>query len=105
MQCTMSISLAGLLSIAAPLSAQDPEVSIPSGANYDTARFRLWHPEGVASLRAVLVLVPGSNGDGRAEVEDARAWLKMIAGGRWAPLHATARTGRFRGSRWLPGEE
>jgi dienelactone hydrolase len=43
------------------------------GKNYDKAEFRLWYPDGPKGLRAVIVLVPGSNGDGRAQVED-QAW-------------------------------
>ena len=44
--------------------------SIPSGANFDTAQFRLWTPRTSEKLRAVLVLVPGSNGDGRNMAQD-----------------------------------
>jgi len=42
----------------------------PPGNNYDKAEFRLWYPETPEPLRAVAVLVPGSNGDGRPMVED-----------------------------------
>jgi poly(3-hydroxybutyrate) depolymerase len=45
--------------------------TVPPGANFDKAEFRLWVPPGVARVRAVLVLVPGSNGDGRPMAEDA----------------------------------
>src|SRR5262245_3148746 len=45
--------------------------SVPPGNNYDKAEFRLWLPEGVASVRAVVIMTPGSNGDGRPQVEDA----------------------------------
>ena len=41
----------------------------PPGINFDQAQFRLWVPEGLQSVRAILVLVPGSNGDGRDQVE------------------------------------
>ncbi|HZT75806.1 MAG TPA: hypothetical protein VFA27_04055 [Vicinamibacterales bacterium] len=44
--------------------------SIPSGANFDKAEFRLWLPEGAAPVRALAILVPGSNGDGRGQVDD-----------------------------------
>lgn len=47
-----------------------PDVTIPPGANFDKAVFRLWIPPGVATVRAVVVLNPGSNGDGRAAVTD-----------------------------------
>jgi poly(3-hydroxybutyrate) depolymerase len=40
------------------------------GKNYAKAEFRLWYPIGAGTLQATLVLVPGSNGDGRSEVED-----------------------------------
>ena len=48
------------------------EVAAP-GANYDKAEFRLWYPDNVKFLRGVLVLVPGSNADGRSDVGD-RFW-------------------------------
>ena len=43
---------------------------IPPGANFDKAEFRLWLPDGTASLRGIVALMPGSNGDGRAAVQD-----------------------------------
>ena len=39
--------------------------SIPAGTNFDKALFRLWLPGDQQALRGILVLVPGSNGDGR----------------------------------------
>jgi hypothetical protein len=56
----------------APTGAYDDETA-PAGANYDKAEFRLWHPDSARVLRAVLVLVPGSNEDGRSDVGD-RFW-------------------------------
>jgi poly(3-hydroxybutyrate) depolymerase len=44
---------------------------IPPGANFDKAEFRFWIPEGLSQVRAVVVLVPGSNGDGRPMADDA----------------------------------
>jgi hypothetical protein len=54
-----------------PLFAQQNgfETSIPSGKNFDKAKFRLWVPDNRV-LKGILVLMPGSNGDGRPEVED-----------------------------------
>jgi len=46
------------------------EESAGPGSNYDKAEFRLWVPPDAGTLRAILVLVPGSNGDGRAMAED-----------------------------------
>lgn len=51
-------------------SAATLEDSLPSGQNYAVAQFRFWAPPGAAKVRAVLVLVPGSNGDGRAMAQD-----------------------------------
>jgi poly(3-hydroxybutyrate) depolymerase len=42
----------------------------PPGNNYDKAEFRFWWPRDVGTLRGVLVLNPGSNGDGRGAAED-----------------------------------
>ena len=44
--------------------------SIPSGKNFDKAAFRLWYPDQSKTIKGVLVLVPGSNGDGRGMVSD-----------------------------------
>lgn len=57
-------------SLAAPATMFD--VEIPAGANFAIAAFRWWHPPDLAAVRAVLVLVPGSNTDGRADVADPR---------------------------------
>ncbi|HVZ47309.1 MAG TPA: hypothetical protein VG916_00885 [Gemmatimonadaceae bacterium] len=54
-------------------SAQQPaylDDSIAPGANYAVAEFRFWAPPGTGPLRAVLVLNPGSNGDGRPAAAD-----------------------------------
>ena len=40
------------------------------GRNYDKAEFRLWLPNDVDAVQAIAVLVPGSNGDGRGQVDD-----------------------------------
>ena len=40
------------------------------GANYDKAEFRLWLPDQAGPVRALVVLVPGSNGEGRTMVDD-----------------------------------
>jgi dienelactone hydrolase len=47
--------------------------AVAPGTNYDKAEFRLWYPERVKSFRAVVVLVPGANADGRFDVND-RFW-------------------------------
>src|SRR5215471_14720667 len=54
------------------------EDTIPPGANFDKAEFRFWAPPGTVTLRGTMVLVPGSNGDGRAMAEDT-VWLAFAA--------------------------
>jgi hypothetical protein len=46
---------------------------VAPGINYDKAEFRLWYPNSARFVRAVLVLVPGANADGRPNVYD-RYW-------------------------------
>lgn len=45
--------------------------SIPPGANFAIAQFRFWMPPASGAVRGVLVLVPGSNGDGRSMAQDS----------------------------------
>jgi dienelactone hydrolase len=52
--------------------------TVAPGANYDKAAFRLWYPSDAATLNAVVVLMPGSNGDGRPEAADP-AWQTFAA--------------------------
>src|SRR6185295_1595198 len=59
------------------------EEVIPPGANFDKAEFRFWSPPGSAKLRGTLVLVPGSNGDGRAQAQDT-VWQAFAARQRLA---------------------
>jgi poly(3-hydroxybutyrate) depolymerase len=72
----VGVSLAALAWASLGLSAQAPggltfDETRPPGVNYDKAAFRLWVPNDVGAVRAVVVLVPGSNGDGRPEAGDA----------------------------------
>src|SRR5215831_367819 len=56
------------ISFAAGLTIDE---TVPPGNNFDKAEFRLWFPGDVSSVRAVVILVPGSNGDGRPMADDA----------------------------------
>ena len=62
------------LILAAALAQTAPGATLdhtePPGANFDKAEFRLWMPDGVDRVQATLVLVPGSNGDGRPMADD-----------------------------------
>ena len=53
--------------LAAPILIDE---TIPPGANFDKAEFRLWIPDGATAVKALIVLVPGSNGDGRPQADD-----------------------------------
>lgn len=55
----------------------------PPGENFDKADFRLWIPDGAGALRATVVLVPGSNGDGRPMVADT-VWQAFASRNRVA---------------------
>jgi poly(3-hydroxybutyrate) depolymerase len=52
------------------ISAATFDEAAAPGKNYDKAEFRLWYPDSAASLAAAVILVPGSNGDGRSSVDD-----------------------------------
>lgn len=58
------------LLLPTPASAQAIEETIPAGPNFDHADFKFWLPKDVTTVRAVVVLVPGSNGDGRNMADD-----------------------------------
>jgi dienelactone hydrolase len=51
--------------------ARDLDITVPEGRNFSLAAFRFWLPPGAGVVRGVTVLVPGSNSDGRAQVDDA----------------------------------
>ncbi len=55
----------------------------PPGVNYDKAEFRFWAPDGVAKLDGILVLNPGSNGEGRQMASDP-VWRQWAAGHKFA---------------------
>jgi dienelactone hydrolase len=67
---TIGYFLTLFLSISLSGKAQLFNDSISAGNNFSKAAFRLWVPETKQSCRGVLVLVPGSNGDGRSECLD-----------------------------------
>jgi uncharacterized protein (TIGR03435 family) len=59
-----------LLCSGPTLGAATFDESLASGANFDKAEFRLWLPDTPGFVRALAILVPGSNGDGRDQVDD-----------------------------------
>jgi pimeloyl-ACP methyl ester carboxylesterase len=69
---TYAILSIATVSTASTLQTVTPTMdeTVPPGNNYDKAEFRLWLPDDVATVRAALILVPGSNGDGRPMADD-----------------------------------
>jgi poly(3-hydroxybutyrate) depolymerase len=71
---TMTIAMAIAFPVSQTASQSRPfDETVPPGANYDRADFRLWLPSGVPVVQAVAILLTGSNGDGRP-MADETAW-------------------------------
>jgi len=68
--CVVGALATPTAAVAQTTSAAVLDEAAPPGNNYDKAEFRLWFPREAGSLRGVIVLNPGSNGDARREVED-----------------------------------
>ena len=51
--------------------------SLSTGSNYEKAAFRIWINDSIQFIEGVIVIVPGSNGDARANILDS-AW-QMLA--------------------------
>jgi dienelactone hydrolase len=81
MKRLLAAALAGTLSASAS-AAQNPPTPYTPGAldvtivsttssNFEHADFRLWIPDGSGPLKSLVVLVPGSNGEGRRMADDS----------------------------------
>jgi poly(3-hydroxybutyrate) depolymerase len=68
--CSFVLPVCGLLALPGLACGATFDAAAKPGANYDKAEFRLWLPDGSGPVRALLVLVPGSNGEGRTMVDD-----------------------------------
>jgi poly(3-hydroxybutyrate) depolymerase len=71
--CLVFVAAVLSLSLARTADAQvgaTLDEVVPPGRNFDKAEFRLWVPKDLAQVRAVAVLLTGSNGDGRPQVDD-----------------------------------
>ncbi len=65
-----------LVTALRPATADTFDYQAPPGANYGAAEFRLWFPDDAGTLRGVVLLVPGSNGDGRPMTEES-VWREL----------------------------
>jgi dienelactone hydrolase len=63
-------AFAFVLSISPMAQSATLDETVGPGRNYAVAEFRLWHLDTDSAIRAVVVLMPGSNGDARGMVED-----------------------------------
>jgi poly(3-hydroxybutyrate) depolymerase len=73
-----TLMLTAMPAIRANAQTATIDDSIPPGNNFDKAQFRLWLPPSSGTLRGTVVLVPGSNGDGRAMAQDT-VWQAFAA--------------------------
>jgi poly(3-hydroxybutyrate) depolymerase len=88
MPSTRSLIAAATVALAGVARAQtaqvfDDSIPAPTNGNYAIAQFRSWLPPATARVRAVLVLVPGSNGDGRPMAQDT-VWQKFATDNKLA---------------------
>jgi len=65
-----ALLLITLLLIGPVANAETFEVTMAPGAIHNMAAFKLWVNPEVKKIRGILILNPGSNGDGRNNVED-----------------------------------
>jgi poly(3-hydroxybutyrate) depolymerase len=72
----VALILAAALAQSAAGAAID--LTIPPGANFDQAEFRLWYPPSTEAVQATLVLGPGSNRDDRP-MADEPFWQEFAA--------------------------
>ena len=66
----MPIALILAAALAQSSAGATFDLTIPPGANFDKAEFRLWYAPSTPTVQATLVLVPASNGDGRPIADD-----------------------------------
>jgi dienelactone hydrolase len=81
MKRLLTVTIAGIVSASTSAAQNQPapyvpgalDITIPSTAlsNFEHADFRLWIPDGAGRLTSILVLVPGSNGEGRRMADDS----------------------------------
>ena len=60
------------------VNAETYDVTMEPSAVHNMSAFRLWTPQGVSRFRGILMLNPGSNGDGREAVDD-KYWQDFAA--------------------------
>ena len=65
-----------LMSLNSTAGAVVLDDSIPPGNNFDKAAFRLWYPDDYKTISGIIVLMPGSNEEGRDLVYD-ESWQEL----------------------------
>lgn len=70
--------LIGVLISSVSFSQSVYNDSIMNGHNFEKAAFRLWFENDTGTIQGVIVLVPGSNGDGRHMVNDT-VWQNLAS--------------------------
>jgi hypothetical protein len=71
MKYIKTLILIFVLFILQILNAETVDISILSGENFATASFTIWYPDDIDFIEGVLVLMPGSNEDGRNQINDS----------------------------------
>jgi len=73
-----SLLLLLLLGASACAQTTDWDAGPNPSPDLEEAQFRWWVPDGLAKIRGVLVVIPGSNGDAREAVNDAE-WRALVS--------------------------
>ena len=76
------LAVAHLGMVASGVGQSITSDSLTAGNNYRVAAFRLWLPSN-EKVRGIIVMMPGSNGDGRNLILDT-AWQRLAAKHRFA---------------------
>lgn len=79
------IVLTGILISSVSFSQSIYNDSIMDGSNFEKAAFRLWFENNTETIQGIIVLVPGSNGDGRNMVNDT-TWRNIASHHNFALL-------------------
>ena len=85
LQASACALLSATVAVAQAPAGTILDETIPPGANFDKANFRMWVPSDGVALKGIVVLMPGSNGDGRPQAQDT-LWQQFAVKHRLALL-------------------